>query len=428
AFSKSANALLPWWLGSAIVGADIGTSVFYTTSVILPYVHFAAPVIILVVCLVMWLFKSTYEEGCAVSPFNGGAYIMVLQTVGKRLALVVGALTILSYLATATVSALSGAYYIDSFSHDSNWATNTIMLVSLLPVIFFGLANIIGIREPAMIVFVIAFFHFSLLLFMDVRGLFMAIERHVDFSIVYRDIPNISPQNLLHGFAAAFLGISGFESAAQIVEQLKTPTWKTLKWIYLSVVILVGFTAPLTSLLCLTLLTPSEIQANSNYLLSGLAFVEGGESLRNILVVDAGATLFAAVNTAYVGCIGLCTTMAKQGNLPAGLLRRWAHKVHFLQGYPYVVIPFMLLSSFLIFMLPGHVEHLSQIYGMAFLAVMGSFCLGVIMMRFKMPLKVERAPFKSSWTIRVGATRVPLPPLLGMIVLIFSEGVLLITT
>lgn len=427
-FAKAAGALLPWWLGAAIVGADIGTSVFYTTAVILPYVHFAAPLIILVVCLVMWLFKSTYEEGCSVSPFNGGAYIMVLQTVGKRLALVVGALTILSYLATAAVSALSGAYYIDSFSADSNWPTMTIMAVALAPVLFFGLANIVGIKEPAMIVFCIAFFHFSLLLFLDVRGLWMAFERQVDFSIVYRDLPSISPQNLLHGFAAAFLGITGFESAAQIVEQLKTPTWKTLRWIYMAVVILVGITAPVTSLLCLTLLSPAEIQSNANYLLSGLAFVEGGEMLRNILVVDAGATLFAAVNTAYVGCIGLCTTMAKQGNLPGVLLRRWAHRVQMFQGYPYVVLPFMLLTVFLIFMLPGHVEHLSQVYGMAFLAVMGSFCLGVIMMRFKMPLKVERAPFKSRWTLPVGKTRVPIPPVIGMVTLLFSEAVLLVTT
>ena len=92
------DALLNWWLGAAIVGADIGTSVFYSTAIILPYVGMAAPIVILFVCLLMWLFKSTYEEGCSVSPLNGGAYIMVLQTVGKRLAMVVGSLTILPIL------------------------------------------------------------------------------------------------------------------------------------------------------------------------------------------------------------------------------------------------------------------------------------------------------------------------------------------
>ena len=41
------DALLSWWLASAIVGADIGTSVFYTTGVILPLVGFAAPFVVL---------------------------------------------------------------------------------------------------------------------------------------------------------------------------------------------------------------------------------------------------------------------------------------------------------------------------------------------------------------------------------------------
>ncbi len=218
------DALLAWWLAAAIVGADIGTSVFYTTGVILPLVGFAAPFIILVVCLLMWVFKATYEEGCAVSPFNGGAYIMVLQTVGKRFAIVVGALTILSYLATAAVSALSGAYYIDSIDNIMNWPVANIVFAAIAPVIVFGLLNIVGIKEPAMIVFFIAMFHFCLLLYLDVKGLIMAFERHIDLTRFTHSLTAVTPAHFVHGFAAAFLGITGFESAAQIVEQLKTPT------------------------------------------------------------------------------------------------------------------------------------------------------------------------------------------------------------
>lgn len=135
-----------WWLAAAIVGADIGTSVFYSTGVIKPWVGYAAPLMILGVCLLMWLFKMTYEEGCAASPFNGGAYMMVLQTVGRRLAMVVGALTILSYLATAAISAISGAFYLDSFDNINNWPVLNIVLVACIPVVFFGLMNIIGIK------------------------------------------------------------------------------------------------------------------------------------------------------------------------------------------------------------------------------------------------------------------------------------------
>ena len=107
--------LLPWYLGAGIVGADIGTSVFYSTGILFPYVGYATPLFILFVCLMMFFFKATYEEGCSVSPFNGGAYTMILQTMGRKFAFVVGSLTILSYIATAVVSALAGAFYLSSF-------------------------------------------------------------------------------------------------------------------------------------------------------------------------------------------------------------------------------------------------------------------------------------------------------------------------
>ncbi len=426
--AKHSDPLLNWWLGAGIVGADIGTSVFYSTAVIMPYVGFAAPLVILGVCLAMWFFKSTYEEGCTISPFNGGAYIMVLQTIGKRLAMVVGALTILSYLATAAVSALSGAYYIDSIDNIMDWPTTNVVSAAIAPVIIFGLLNIIGIKEPAIIVFFIAFFHFGLLLYMDARGLMIALERHADFSVIFRQVPKISPQDLLHGCAAAFLGITGFESAAQIIEQLKTPTWRTLKKVYLAIVLLVGITAPVTSALCLVLLTEQQTSEFRNSLLSGLAFVEGGKTLLTILVIDAALTLFAAVNTAYVGCIGLATTMAKQGNLPAFLLRRWADRSPFFQGYPYVVFAFMAITTFMILVLPGKVEDLGHVYGMAFLAVMCSFGIGVLMLNVRMPLKVTRAPWKSSWAITIRGTRIPFAALITFLLLGWAEIVLFVSS
>lgn len=429
---KHKDELLSWWLAAAIVGADIGTSVFYSTGVIRPYVGYAAPLMILAVCLLMWLFKLTYEEGCAASPFNGGAYMMVLQTVGRRLAMVVGALTILSYLATAAVSAISGAFYLDSFDNINNWPVVNIVLAACVPVVFFGLMNIIGIKEPAKIVFAVALFHFGLLLVMDLTGLVMAIVNNADFGRVFRDFDKIPAQNVVHGFAAAFLGITGFESAAQIVEQLKTPTWRTLQKVYLSVVLLVGLTAPLTSYLCLILLSDAQLNTYSNNLLSGLAFVEFGQGGLAILVLDACLVLFAAVNTAYAGCIGLCTTMAKQGNLPGFFLHRWAddapwplslwkERLPFFQGYPNCALTFMLVTIGMILVLPGQVDALAEVYGMAFLGVMMSFCLGVILLRARMPLKVARAPYRTRWIMHIGQLSMPTPAVLGLIFLSFAE-------
>lgn len=429
AVKQHGDQLLSWWLAAAIVGADIGTSVFYSTGVIWPMVGYFAPVIIAIVCGLMWFFKSTYQEGCSASPFNGGAYMMVLQTVGRRMAMIVGALTILSYLATAAVSALSGAYYIDSFDNIMNWPVASIVTVAIIPVVLFGLLNIIGIKEPAMIVFFIASFHFLLLLGMDFYGAYLiATTPGIDTTRVFHTAQSISWPNLLHGFAAAFLGITGFESAAQIVEQLKTPTWRTLQRVYLSIVILVGITAPVTSYLCLTLLTEPQIIQFKDSLLSGLAYREGGTPLQIVLVCDAALVLFAAVNTAYVGCIGLVTTMAKQGNMPSVLLRRWADKFPLFQGYPYVVLSFMLVSTLMILVLPGQVTVLGEVYGMAFLAVMISFAIGVVLMRVRMPLKIARSPFRSRWMMHLGRMALPMPAIISIAALGFAEIIIVLSS
>ncbi|MBC7999649.1 MAG: APC family permease, partial [Leptolyngbya sp.] len=312
-----------------------------------------------------------------------------------------------------------------------------IISIAIAPVVFFGFLNMIGIKEPAKIVLAVAIFHFSLLLVMDVWGLSMAFSTGADFGRVFQGTGQISPINMMQGFAAAFLGITGFEAAAQIVEQLRTPTWLTLRKVYLAVVALVGITAPLTSYLCIVLLSPAQMHTYSDNLLSGLAFAEFGRPGQIVLVLDACLILFAAVNTSYAGCIGLCTTMAKQGNLPAFFLRRWADdapwpinkyrdRLPYFQGYPNCALIFMLVSILMIVLLKGKIDALATVYGMAFLAVMMSYCLGVILLRARMPLKVARSPYRTRWIWHVGELSMPVPAVVGLITLTFAEAVLFI--
>ena len=127
---------LNWLLAAGIVGADIGTSVFYSTGLLFPIVGYLAPLFVLTVCLAMWIFKRTYEEGLAMAPYNGGAYSMILRSLGRRASVAAGALTFISYFATAAVSSLSGSYYLCSlFSPEAS--LHTVVLISFIPIIFF---------------------------------------------------------------------------------------------------------------------------------------------------------------------------------------------------------------------------------------------------------------------------------------------------
>ena len=379
---------LGWFISAGIVGADIGTSVFYSTGVLFPIVGYLSPLFVLITCLAMWIFKKTYEEGLAMSPRNGGAYSIILRSMGRRVAVVAGALTFVSYLATAAVSSLAGSYYISSlFSLDVPLSIT--VLISFIPILFFGFLNTKGIKEPAKIVTVIASFHFIFLMFISLWSLiylFFHLD-DLDLSKFLQIFPNkerkINFPLLAYGFAASFLGITGFESAAQIIEELKTPRMKTLEKLYRTVILAVCFTAPFISFFCLVLLSPAEVNDNLNYLLSGLTEKIGGTGLKTVLVVNAALTLFAAANTSLVGFVGLATTMAKNGNLPQLFLKRILHKHPNMEGYPYIILPFIVITMGMSAFIAGDVKIGAQVYGIAFLGVMVSFAVGTIIMRNK---------------------------------------------
>ena len=428
-FEKENNEL-SWLIGAGVVGADIGTSVFYGTGILFPIVGYLAPIFILTACALMWLFKRTYEEGLAISPYNGGAYSMILRSVGRRMAVVAGALTFVSYLATAAVSSLSGSYYFSSL-FDGGLSENTVVLISFTPVIIFGLLNIKGIKEPAKIVTAIALSHFGLLILISLWGLiYLAFHwSEVDFSKFsqFAYYPKeLTLATLAYGFAASFLGITGFESVAQIVETLEHPTLVTVRKLYKAVIILVSITAPVISILCLTLLTPQEVTENINYLLSGMSYKIGGSFLLFMIVIDASLTLFAATNTAYVGFIGLAATMAKHGNLPQIFLKRINHIVPFCEGYPVIVLAMMVIVMIISSFVAGAVDITAKVYEIAFLGVMVSFAIGVILMRNKPLKKITPIQFLSPVYIQFPKFKLTMPPLATACVLGFAVYLLVI--
>lgn len=412
---------LNWIIGAGIVGADIGTSVFYGTGILFPIVGYLAPVFVFTTCLMMWLFKKTYEEGLALSPYNGGAYSMILRTIGRRFAVVAGALTFVSYLATAAVSALSGAKYFGSLPIFTEIPTGVIVLMSFVPIILFGILNTKGIEEPAKLVTGIAGLHFFLLIIMEIWGIFYVAFNYeqIDWEKFQQLTPTgeFSFSMLLYGFSAAFLGITGFESAAQIVEALEQPTLKTVRRLYKLVITLVSVTAPVISVLCLVILTADQTKISLDYLLSALASKIGGPALVVVIVIDATLTLFAAVNTAFVGFIGLATTMAKQGNLPSILLYRVAHKYPNLKGYPMIALPFAIVACTMSALVAGEVEVVAKVYEIAFLGVMVSFCVGVVLMRNRAFRRNIPKKYLTSTMLRIADRKIPLVPFFSGIVL-----------
>ncbi|MCY4321910.1 MAG: APC family permease [Bdellovibrionaceae bacterium] len=430
---SESKAHLNWFISAGIVGADIGTSVFYSTGILFPIVGYLAPLLVLAVCLAMWIFKVTYQEGLAMSPRNGGAYSMILRTLGRRVAVVAGALTFVSYLATAAVSSLSGSYYICSL-FGSQVSLTTIVFISFIPILFFGVLNIKGIKEPAKIVTGIASFHFVFLFIIGVWSLIYLIFNFHElnlskfFTSFYSSEKKLTWPLLAYGFAAAFLGITGFESAAQIIESLKRPQMKTLEKLYKTVILAVSATAPLISFVCLAILTPVEVNDNLNHLLSGLTYKIGGTPLKTLLVINAALTLFAATNTSLVGFIGLATTMSKNGNLPQSFLKRIFHKYPSLEGYPYIILPFVIITMGMSAFIAGEVKVGAQVYGIAFLGVMVSFAFGVLLMRNRGFKKSTPIKYLSKYYITYKDNILSIPSLSTILILGLAFVILLLNS
>ena len=432
--SSEQKTYLGWFVSAGIVGADIGTSVFYSTGVLFPVVGYLAPVFILLTCLAMWIFKKTYQEGLAMSPLNGGAYSMILRTLGRRASVVAGALTFVSYLATAAVSSLSGAYYICSL-FSSQPSLTTVVFISFIPILFFGALNTKGLKEPAKIVTGVASFHFVFLFIVGLWGLIYLLFHwsELNLSKFLMIFPagegggtrSLNFPLLAYGFASAFLGITGFESAAQIIEELKHPQMKTLDKLYKTVILAVSFTAPLISFICLALLSPVEVSDNLTHLLSSLTEKLGGKTLKILMVINASLTLFAATNTSLVGFVGLATTMAKKGNLPQVFLKRILDKYPSLEGYPYIILPFVIITMGMSSFVAGEVKIGAQVYGIAFLGVMVSFAVGALLMRNKSLKKSVPKEYLSNKVICYAGKILSLPALATAFILGFAFLILI---
>ncbi len=90
---------------TAICGNDISSSCLYVSALAIAYAGQYAWVSLLIVALVLFLFRKIYGEVVGALPLNGGAYNALLNTTSKSTASIAATLTLLSYMATAVISA-----------------------------------------------------------------------------------------------------------------------------------------------------------------------------------------------------------------------------------------------------------------------------------------------------------------------------------
>jgi len=372
---------------TAICGNDISSSVLYVSALSIYFAGQYAWITLLIVAFVLFLYRKIYAEVVGAIPMNGGAYNALLNTTSKSLASFAATLTILSYMATAVISGNEAMHYLHHLIPGLPVILATVALLCL-----FATLAIAGITESARVAVGIFIFHLSSLLILT-AFIIVYLAQHGLWQFIDNQHIPLREGSILgaifFGFAASMLGVSGFESSANFVEEQEKGVFpKTLKnmWSIVSVI------NPLMAIFALAIFAVPVLQSDSyqNTLLVEMGNAAGGAWIAGLIAVDAVLVLSGAVLTSFVGVTGLLERMALDRILPQFFLKK--NK----KGSSYrIIITFLLLGISVLLITKGNVKLLAGVYTISFLSVMALFAIGNIL------LKVRRAklprPVMASW-------------------------------
>jgi len=363
-----------WELAAtAISWNDISSSVLYVAALAIIFAWPYAWITLLIVAIVLYAFRKIYWEVVGALPLNGGVYNALLNTTSKSLASFAATLTVLSYMATAVISANEAMHYLHHLIPSLPVIPATIALLTL-----FALLALLGIKESAKVAIVIFLFHLgvmSLLALASIwyianhwRDLFLQ-NWHFDFSSESFWLA------IFFGFAASMLGISGFESSANFVEEQKPGVFpKTLRNMWLVVSIL----NPLMAFLALALVPIPEIEQYRSTLLSHMWEIAWGKWLATLVSIDAVLVLSGAVLTSYIGVSWLLQRLTLDRVLPQFLLQKNKFGAN-----TWIIIGFLILNISILLLSKGEVKTLAWVYTISFLAVMWLFAISNILLKIK---------------------------------------------
>jgi amino acid transporter len=409
---------------TAICGNDISSSCLYVSSLAIVYAGQYAWISLLMVAAVLFLFRRIYGEVVGALPLNGGAYNALLNTTSKSMASMAATLTILSYMATAVISASEAMHYANGLW--SNWPVISSTIALLL--LFMGI-TIFGIGESSRVAVIIFSFHLlSILLLSLFCGWYFMNNGLAVLQANYAlPVEGGITNALFFGFCAAMLGISGFESSANFVEEQDKGVFpKTLRnmWIVVSII------NPLMAFLALAILPIAEVNTHQETLLSHMGSIAGGSWLSIIISIDAAIVLSGAVLTSYIGVGGLVHRMTLDRILPPFFLKLNR------KGIPYrITIAFFLLCTSIMYITHGNLGALAGVYTIAFLSVMALFGLGNVLLKIRR--KNLPRPEQSTWPallLAIGAVMAALvgnallnPPYLAVFFEYFIPTILVVS-
>ncbi|KAE8992977.1 hypothetical protein PR002_g20379 [Phytophthora rubi] len=369
---------------TAICGNDILSSVLYSASSVAAKSGKLMPIPLLMVSAVLFSFRFIYEEVVTAIPLNGGTYNALLNTTSKRTAAVAACLSILSYVATGVVSATSGVHYLNN-QEEIPTVSCTIILLGA-----FALLSALGTAESSRVAVVIFLHHILVLSILFVSCIVYGVQHtHIFSDNMRTELPEVDFAGsmldgnvftaIFFGFGASMLGITGFESSSNYVEEQQPGVFrKTLRNMW-ALVTFFNIGLALGILAVLPLDGDDGIYSHGEALLAIVGRVAVGSWFETWVCVDAFVVLCGAVLTSYVGICGLVERLSNDRVLPAFL----AEKNKLRGTSHYIIGMYFFLSSSLVLILNADATTVNGVYTYAFLGLMAMFSCACMLLKGK---------------------------------------------
>eukprot|EP00026_Physarum_polycephalum_P003222 Phypoly_transcript_03232.p1 GENE.Phypoly_transcript_03232~~Phypoly_transcript_03232.p1 ORF type:complete len:375 (+),score=33.98 Phypoly_transcript_03232:176-1300(+) len=227
--------ILGLWPSTAIAGNDLLASVLYTIGVTTVHAGPLSFVSLLLVVVFLWPYRWIYSEVGSALPLNGGSYNCLLNATTKSFATIAACLSLISYTATAVVSAASATAYLQGEFGGFNTFWPTLGILAIFAFLVF-----LGMRDSAIVATTIFTTHtvvLTILIFASVISaarsggqMFVRNFSHYNFDHPVSDV--------FFGFSVGLLGITGFETASNYIEEIKEgvfPKTMNLMWVLVTI-------------------------------------------------------------------------------------------------------------------------------------------------------------------------------------------------
>src|SRR6266568_4552166 len=363
----------------AVVFADIGTSVYYVPGILYGTVGNLAGFFVFLTMSVFVLLTLKYAEVTYRFPQGGGVVTVAAQAINHWVGALGGMFILVDYFLTAAISCLSGIFYLSVIAPAIGPPFALWITVGVL--ILLGILNWVGISESAKVSLVGA-----VIAFLSDIAILVTVFTHISLPAFFALIPDmfsnhtLTPISILIGFAGSFLAFSGLESISQLSPVMKTPRKKVAGMALLLVVLTIGITSPLLTMLS-TLLQPHEANdpVLSNQLISLLGGHWGNVFLQTEMAISASALLVFASNTAIIGSYHVFMALSRMEFFPAFVLKR-----NKLRGTPHYSIALATgIPIAILIGARGSIDLLGNMYAFGLLGAFTLTCLGLDLVRYR---------------------------------------------